>query len=225
MEGLQDVHPAILLALARHKERRCIQCNGHLEHREMCFKVNVCVPVFGREDVFVFSPQGHERCLKGYLKEVYPILIKYASVGPEVSNQVILNAKKLLTGLCCCHCSAIEYQKEKFAKCSGCKSVLYCGVECQKADWTANHKKECARLKDLQVPPLLESFEPYPLFMSKEISPLKCIADRCKNTPLNHLYTTFSIYDYELTVFACSLHCLRTAYVRVNDICMKVMDE
>lgn len=35
--------------------------------------------------------------------------------------------------------------------CSRCKSVSYCGRECQKAHWTAGHKKECKKLSTLEA--------------------------------------------------------------------------
>jgi TPR repeat protein len=36
-------------------------------------------------------------------------------------------------------------------RCSGCRGVAYCSAKCQKADWTARHKRECSRLRDAKV--------------------------------------------------------------------------
>ena len=34
--------------------------------------------------------------------------------------------------------------------CSGCSSVAYCSIECQKTDWKATHKTECPLLAELR---------------------------------------------------------------------------
>ena len=47
----------------------------------------------------------------------------------------------------CYTCGLLEvFGVETFSKCSACKAVLYCGVECQKADWK-KHKPLCAGLR------------------------------------------------------------------------------
>jgi hypothetical protein len=35
-----------------------------------------------------------------------------------------------------------------FKQCTACKRALYCDQECQKIDWKAKHKKECAEMKE-----------------------------------------------------------------------------
>ncbi len=44
----------------------------------------------------------------------------------------------------CAHC---KQRKDKLLQCAGCKSVKYCGKECQRSDWP-NHKTVCKRKKD-----------------------------------------------------------------------------
>ena len=43
-------------------------------------------------------------------------------------------------------CSRAECTKAGTNRCSKCRSVRYCGRECQLADWRAGHKRECGRL-------------------------------------------------------------------------------
>jgi hypothetical protein len=45
----------------------------------------------------------------------------------------------------CSGCGKIEGKKNEFKKCSRCQVAVYCGRDCQKADWKA-HKKVCASL-------------------------------------------------------------------------------
>ena len=42
----------------------------------------------------------------------------------------------------CYCCKTFEEQPHTFQKCSGCKSVWYCSVQCQKTHWKI-HKKDC----------------------------------------------------------------------------------
>ena len=44
-------------------------------------------------------------------------------------------------------CSSCLSEGLKGFRCSNCKMMRYCNVECQKADWK-NHKKVCSELKD-----------------------------------------------------------------------------
>lgn len=41
-------------------------------------------------------------------------------------------------------CDHFEVQCKEYKRCSKCKTVAYCGVECQKSDWK-RHKAECIR--------------------------------------------------------------------------------
>jgi hypothetical protein len=43
----------------------------------------------------------------------------------------------------CSVCGKFPRPGEKIKRCSACKSVLYCGRECQEADWKAGHKDKC----------------------------------------------------------------------------------
>ena len=43
-------------------------------------------------------------------------------------------------------CSVCKIKRKKLMKCSLCKSVLYCGIECQGKDW-GEHKEKCKTLK------------------------------------------------------------------------------
>jgi hypothetical protein len=40
-------------------------------------------------------------------------------------------------------CNNWETEPKKFRKCSRCKSVAYCSVDCQKKDWKAQHTSKC----------------------------------------------------------------------------------
>ncbi len=52
-----------------------------------------------------------------------------------------MNSGKLIDGPRCNWCR--KKQSQGLLACSRCKKVLYCGSECQKADWS-NHKKQCS---------------------------------------------------------------------------------
>lgn len=49
------------------------------------------------------------------------------------------NKARLAAGTACAFCG----KKEKLKKCTKCRRVVYCGVECQRIAWKL-HKKECA---------------------------------------------------------------------------------
>ena len=51
----------------------------------------------------------------------------------------------------CYYCNIYKY-KEDLKKCGKCYSVRYCSIACQKRDWYAKHKSECAREQDLENP-------------------------------------------------------------------------
>jgi hypothetical protein len=40
-------------------------------------------------------------------------------------------------------CNNFETEPKGFKKCSRCKSVAYCSINCQKKDWKAQHKSTC----------------------------------------------------------------------------------
>jgi hypothetical protein len=51
----------------------------------------------------------------------------------------ILNEKKSALNISCAKCKKVM---EDHNRCTGCRTVDYCGADCQKADWKA-HKKFC----------------------------------------------------------------------------------
>lgn len=51
-------------------------------------------------------------------------------------------------------CSTCEKQTSDgvtLSRCSRCKTIFYCSIECQKIGWKANHKKECAEIVKLMT--------------------------------------------------------------------------
>lgn len=51
-------------------------------------------------------------------------------------------------------CSICEKQTSDgvtLSRCSRCKTIFYCSIECQKADWKVRHKKECAEIVKLMT--------------------------------------------------------------------------
>lgn len=44
-------------------------------------------------------------------------------------------------------CDKCQGEFHSLLSCSGCKTVRYCGQECQKAHWKAQHRHDCARMK------------------------------------------------------------------------------
>lgn len=198
MKGLERVHPIIIKVWERYQHKECIACQKLLEGET--FRITCAVPVIDRPEVFVFSPYGHQQCSRKFLDCVYPILIKCCVVQITITDADIANAKKLLTGLTCIKCGRMEYRKKKHGKCGGCKSVLYCSEECQMADWKF-HQHECQMLKSLKTPAPAHQ---------------KCISKKCTQQPLNHFQSSFKVGNsIEVTVFACSITCLRRAYTRL----------
>lgn len=47
-------------------------------------------------------------------------------------------------------CSVCMKKTETMKRCSRCKNVRYCSVECQKEDWIKQHKEVCASIKLLE---------------------------------------------------------------------------
>ena len=58
---------------------------------------------------------------------------------------------------CCAHACGEAISRAAAKRCARCKSVLYCSVECQRADWKAGHKRACGEFlapADLPFVPL-----------------------------------------------------------------------
>ena len=59
-------------------------------------------------------------------------------------STVTMGPRKIGYDSCCNRdCFATEDLTTKFMLCGGCQVCLYCGVDCQKADWKIRHKKVC----------------------------------------------------------------------------------
>ncbi|KAF5341209.1 hypothetical protein D9611_006104 [Ephemerocybe angulata] len=65
----------------------------------------------------------------------------------NVSNTDVLGTSKfdLCDNLTCKR--KVRAAKQDAMKCSGCSSVVYCSVNCQKEDWHRFHREECARAR------------------------------------------------------------------------------
>lgn len=48
-----------------------------------------------------------------------------------------------LKPICCGNCGNDESSTERLKKCTVCKVIKYCNVDCQRAHWKSCHKKEC----------------------------------------------------------------------------------
>ena len=46
--------------------------------------------------------------------------------------------------MCCAGCGKAEVDDIKLRTCTACKSVRYCGIQCQK-DHRSKHKRECKK--------------------------------------------------------------------------------
>ena len=47
----------------------------------------------------------------------------------------------------CALCGEQESDVVKLNQCVACKTVMFCGVDCQRQDWNAGHKQACKLLK------------------------------------------------------------------------------
>lgn len=71
---------------------------------------------------------------------IYPIIIMsmcqaFVELQKKDSSKVELHT--------CPACGKKEAKAGEFKRCSGCKSVYYCGRKCQIQDWKAGHKQKC----------------------------------------------------------------------------------
>lgn len=56
----------------------------------------------------------------------------------------LVQSRYRLPGTSCAHCAAEETaNKPKFRRCGNCRTTLYCGKECQAADWGTGHREQC----------------------------------------------------------------------------------
>jgi len=55
-----------------------------------------------------------------------------------------INDKVPLLINCCASCRSFVGPEKKPKRCGGCENVLYCGIDCQKADWD-KHRLECKK--------------------------------------------------------------------------------
>jgi hypothetical protein len=71
-------------------------------------------------------------------------------VGASPGRRVSASPGRRMPWTCArCGITAEMLETGKLRDCSGCKSVRYCGRECQKADWSV-HKPTCKRLQAAQ---------------------------------------------------------------------------
>eukprot|EP01011_Urceolus_sp_BLP5_P007001 TRINITY_DN7193_c0_g1_i1.p2 TRINITY_DN7193_c0_g1~~TRINITY_DN7193_c0_g1_i1.p2 ORF type:complete len:85 (+),score=34.04 TRINITY_DN7193_c0_g1_i1:223-477(+) len=51
------------------------------------------------------------------------------------------------TGTVMCQlCAAVKTDARPFKRCTACRCVVYCSVECQRLHWGQAHKEECGAL-------------------------------------------------------------------------------
>jgi len=79
-------------------------------------------------------------------EETLPELVAKITVKPLSDCIVDEYEEDKMILLPCNNCHKIK----KTNRCSNCKSVYYCGVQCQKNDWTS-HKYACERLKKVVI--------------------------------------------------------------------------
>ena len=101
-----------------------------------------------------FLPAIYQRC---YLERVYSFLVKPSFLSADSLSLVAAQLSRRVTGLlqrclrgegalssrrACSFCN----DRQGINRCSRCKSVYYCGVECQKAHWVLGHRGDCTRV-------------------------------------------------------------------------------
>ena len=64
----------------------------------------------------------------------------WASHKKECTQRVSI---KSLSSMSTCNGCNKEFPNKSLRKCTGCHSVAYCGIDCQKKDWLTQHKSEC----------------------------------------------------------------------------------
>ena len=99
-------------------------------------------------------PAIYQRC---YLERVYSFLVKPSFLSADSFPLVAAQLSRRATGLlqrclrgegalssrrACSFCN----DRQGTNRCSRCKSVYYCGAECQKAHWNLGHRRDCTRV-------------------------------------------------------------------------------
>jgi hypothetical protein len=57
------------------------------------------------------------------------------------------NYETKLKPICCGRCGRTPSNEEKLLRCSACRVIKYCNINCQREHWSQCHKKECKTLK------------------------------------------------------------------------------
>ena len=57
------------------------------------------------------------------------------------------NYETNLKPICCGSCGSTPSNDEKLLRCSACRVIKYCNINCQRNHWSQCHKKECKTIK------------------------------------------------------------------------------
>lgn len=121
---------------------------GHLATDERALKALRSCPSFGRacEQLAVIGKEIHGqtpalRSLARTCKRLRAVLAPDGPAAGEGGQPPASLAKERA----CAQCGAVEEagRKERLKKCTGCRTVSYCNVDCQRAHWRAGHKAAC----------------------------------------------------------------------------------
>ena len=112
------------------------------------------------------SPGAHSHLPRSFRLQTRELLL-CCQQRTELPSSVVqlvlaslLEAEALIATTACSQCGK---GSQKNSTCSRCKSVYYCGRECQKAAW-AGHKKECKRVRKKIENPQQVALEEEPFY-------------------------------------------------------------
>ncbi len=113
---------------------------------------------------------------------------------PMIMGMAIDTRKKLATDSCN-RCKKTRSATTKLSTCQQCRTIRYCGRDCQVADWQAGHSSECKRLREWAD----DGVKLYGPFITVDTSLEKTAATAMDNM-LDHLKTTDPVRYSKLTL-------------------------
>ncbi|KAJ3539024.1 hypothetical protein NMY22_g4921 [Coprinellus aureogranulatus] len=77
------------------------------------------------------------------LVELTTALQNFLNMGDKVARQIAGGKKAML----CSNINHVDHNQDSFRMCGRCHSVTYCSKQCQREDWAALHRQECAAIR------------------------------------------------------------------------------
>jgi hypothetical protein len=153
MDALNTAHPYLRrvynLSFINHC---CCVCERKWEDTKDIFDFHCTFAVLCTKNMISMPLAVHTACRSVFESKVKKMLENFSilrPIGSTLSTKDCEHANRLLTGLCCKTCKAVEYYKTKHGMCKNCRAVLYCSTDCQQDDWK-EHKTKCKSMRSIR---------------------------------------------------------------------------